>query len=138
MESTFKEKFDKYELLVTPLLLILLLILVIVYIPQIAPVKNFVQIFLVPLLLGILTGVIITYLLDKYWKQVNAKNIQQFLTLPTLVLILLSALATLVVTYNIDLSFMLIGFGLGNMVSLISLTSIVVYVRTYTTKKLCN
>ena len=132
MESSFKEKFDKYELLVTPLLLFIVLVLSILYIPQVAPVENFMQIFLLPLLIGTLTGLLILYLLDKYWKKVDSKNIQGFLTLPSLVLILVSAVATLVVTYDPNISFVLIGFGLGNMVSLISVTSILVYIRTYT------
>lgn len=136
MESSFKEKFDKYELLVTPLLLLVVLVLVIIYMPQLAPVENLNQIFLIPLLVGIVSGVIVTYVLDRYWKKVNNKNIQQFLTLPSLVLILLSAVATLLVTYDINLSFLLIGIGLGNMITLISVTSIVVYIRTYTTKKI--
>ena len=135
MESSFKEKFDKYELLVTPLLLFIVLVLSILYIPQVAPVENFMQIFLLPLLIGTLTGLLILYLLDKYWKKVDSKNIQGFLTLPSLVLILVSAVATLVVTYDPNISFVLIGFGLGNMVSLISVTSILVYIRTYTNIK---
>jgi len=136
MEPTFKEQFDKYELLVTPFLLILVLVLTIVFLPQIAPVENFTLIFLLPLLVGIVSGIVIMVGLDKYWKKVDSKNIQKFLTLPTLVLILISALATLMVTYDLNISFLLIGFGLGNMISLISVTSVVVYIRTYTTKKI--
>ena len=136
MESSLKEKFDKYELLITPLLLVLILLLTIIFIPQIAPIDNLFQIFLIPLLIGILSGLLFTYLLDKYWKKVDNKNISKFLTLPTLVLILISSLATLIVSYDVNISFLLIGFGLGNMISLISVTSVVVYIRTYTTKKI--
>ena len=79
MESSLKEKFDKYELLITPVLLILILLLVIIFIPQIAPIDNFFQIFLIPLIIGILSGLFFTYLLDKYWKKVDSKNISKFL-----------------------------------------------------------
>lgn len=134
MKSTLKQNFDKYELLVTPLLLVLLLIIIVIYIPQLVIINNIDQVFLFPLVLGIFSGIIINILMDKYWKKVSQENISSFLTLPTLLLILLSAIASLIATYDVYISFLLLGFGLGNMFSIISLTSIVVYYRTYLIK----
>lgn len=134
MKSTLKQNFDKYELLVTPVLLILLLILIIIYIPQLVIIENLNQVFLLPLALGIVSGIIINVLMDKYWKKVSQENISSFLTMPALLLILLSAIASVIATYDVYASFLLLGFGLGNMSSIISLTSLIVYFRTYFNK----
>ena len=131
MKSTFKENFDKYELLLTPFFLLLVFLIIIIYMPQLVPVNNFDQLFLFPMLIGCCSGIIVMYILDNYWKQVSFTNISDFLKTPTLILILLSSIATLTVTVNVFLSLSIIGFGLGNMLTLISLTSIVVYYRTF-------
>ena len=137
MKSSFKENFDKYELLLTPFFLIVVLLIVIIYMPQLVPIDNFNELFAVPLVLGCLSGAIIGHLLDTYWKKASFTNIGDFLKLPTLVLILLSSFATLLVTYDVILSFVIIGFGLGNMFTLISITSLVVFYRTfYKTKEI--
>ena len=135
MKSSLKENFDKYELLVTPLLMILVLISIIILMPQLVAVESFYQIFVFPLCLGMITGIVFAYVLDRYWKRVTAKNVGDFLKMPTLVLILISAIATLIATYNIDVYFVIIGFGLGNMFTFITLTSLTVYYRTYLQKK---
>ena len=134
MKSSLKESFDKYELIFTPLVMVLVLLMIIMFMPQLVVLENFDQIFTYPLVLGMITGVLFAYLLDRYWKQVSAKNIGDFLKWPTLILILLSALATLVATYNIDEYFVVIGFGLGNMFTFITLASLTVYYRTYLKK----
>lgn len=131
MKPTFKESFDKYELLLTPLFLILIFILIITFMPQIVPLENFDQIFLFPLIIGFIFGILVSYLLDTFWKKVSFSNISDFLKIPTIVLIILSSLATLIVTYDVFMTLAIIGFGLGSMVSIISLTSLVVYYRTY-------
>jgi hypothetical protein len=138
MKSTFKEKFDKYELLITPLLLILVLLLIIYFMPQIVVIENFSIIFVLPFLVGMIFGLILYYLLDKYWKKVSFSNVSEFLKMPTLLLILLSAIATLFVTYDYNISFFLIGIGLGTMFTLISTTSLIVYFRTYMIKETDN
>ena len=134
MKSSLKESFDKYELIFTPLVMVLVLLMIIMFMPQLVVLENFDQIFTYPLVLGMITGVLFAYLLDRYWNQVSAKNIGDFLKWPTLILILLSALATLVATYNIDEYFVVIGFGLGNMFTFITLASLTVYYRTYLKK----
>lgn len=131
MKSTFKENFDKYELLLTPFFLLLVFLIIIIYMPQLVPVNNFDQLFLFPMLIGCCSGIIVMYILDKYWKKVSFNNISDFLKTPTLVLIILSSISTLIVTINVFFSLSIIGFGLGNMLSLISITSIIVYYRTF-------
>lgn len=135
MKSAFKETFDKYELIFTPLLMILVLMTIILFMPQLVVVENFDLIFTLPLVIGMLTGILFAYLLDRFWKQVSAQNIGDFLKMPTLILILLSALATLIASYNITVYFVVIGFGLGNMFTFISIASLTVYYRTYLRKK---
>ena len=134
MKSTFKEAFDKYELLFTPFLMLVVLLAILIFMPQLVVLENFDQIFILPLVIGMLTGFIFAYLLDKYWKQVSAQNITEFLKLPTLVLILISAIGTLFATTDINLYFVIIGFGLGNMFTFITVTSFTVYYRTYLKK----
>ena len=83
MKSTFKENFDKYELLLTPLFLIIIFVIIIIFMPQLIPIQNFDRVFLIPLVTGFIFGLIFTYFLDKYWKKVSFTNISEFLKIPT-------------------------------------------------------
>lgn len=129
--STFKEKFDKYELIFTPFIMMLVLISTLIILPQLILIDNFGLIFEIPLIIGIITGIFVAYLLDKIWKKVSASNISDFLKMPTLVLLLIAAVGTLMASYNIVIYFSIIGFGLGNMFSFITISSLTVYYRTY-------
>lgn len=133
--KTFKEKFDEYELLFTPLLLFISILMIYFFIPQFIFIENYITIFIFPSLLGNVLGAFITYILDKYWKRVNQKSIAEFIRLPTLILILFASLSTFFVQSNPMLSFSFLGIGLGALLSLITTTSLVTYYRSFYSRK---
>ena len=130
-----KQKFDEYELLFTPILLIISILLIYYFIPQILYIENYIELFIVPTILGIILGVVFSYFLDKYWKRIDVDTISSFIRLPTLILILFSALSTLLITTDPFLAFSCLGVGLGALLSVICFTSLVTYYRSYNKKK---
>ncbi|MHA2364522.1 MAG: hypothetical protein ACXAC7_11240 [Candidatus Hodarchaeales archaeon] len=127
-----KEKFDKYELIITPLLL--LIIEIILYLSGI--IENFLgdrffDLFLVPSLIGNILGILITFLLDKFWQGIEQSKMMDFLRLPSFVLIFMALIASLMINYNIDLSMMIIGIGLGSMIAIIAISSLIAFYREY-------
>ena len=131
MSKRFKEKFDEYELIFTPILLIFSILVIYFYLPQVLYLDNYLEIFLIPSTLGNVFGIILTFLLDKYWKKVDNKSITNFIRLPTLILILFASVSVLLVQYDAYLAFSLLGIGLGSLLSLICITSILTYYRSY-------
>ena len=131
MDSSFKKKFDEYELLFTPVLLIISVILIYTFIPQFIYLENYFIIFIIPSFLGNFLGVILTFVLDKYWKKVSSDSIADFIRLPTLILILFASLNVLLMQYDAYLSFTLLGVGIGALSSLVCATSLLTYYRSY-------
>ena len=129
--ETFKDKFEKYELIFTPVILIILVVMIYYWLPVLVPISNYNEIFFLPSILGIIFGIVFTFLLDKYWKHIEKETTMDFLRLPTLVLILVASLSTLLVTYDPTLSFSILGFGLGALMSLICVTSFLTFYRSY-------
>lgn len=131
MVSTLKEKFEQYELLFTPLLLILIIGLIYYMIPQVSIIPNYFDYFLLPSLLGNITGIMATFLLDHYWKVISMETISDFIRMPTLILILFSSISTLLIIDYPYVSFSMLGFGLGAMFTVVCVTSLLCYYRSY-------
>ena len=131
MELSFKEKFEKYELLMTPFFLMIILLIFYVYIPQIFPINNFNELFVVPSIIGNIIGLIITFLLDNKWRKVNLNTILDFLRVPTLILVLLACIATLLISTDPYTSFTILGLGLGAMFTIICYSSLLTYYRAF-------
>ena len=128
---SFKDKFDKYELLFTPALLLLTILVIMWVLPQMIPFDNFWEVFVNPNLIGITLGLYISYMMDEYWKKISMKTISSFIRLPTLGLILLSALATFVIPSDPYLALIIINLGLGALLSVVCFASFVTYYRSY-------
>lgn len=125
-------QFEKYELLVTPLLLVMVVIFIYFGgIIQSIVGESFIELFLLPSLVGNTIGFLITLLLDFYWKKIDPSTIGKFLRLPTLVLILIALLASLLVNIDINISLAVISLGLGSMFSTIIFSSLLAYYREF-------
>ena len=125
-------QFEKYELLVTPLLLVIIVIFIYFGgIIQSIVGESFIELFLLPSLVGNTIGFLITLLLDFYWKKIDPSTIGKFLRVPTLVLILIALLASLLVNIDINISLAVISLGLGSMFSTIIFSSLLAYYREF-------
>ena len=128
---SFKEKFDKYELIFTPVLLIFSILVINWTIPQVVPIDNFFDIFMIPSLVGNIIGLLVSILMDKYWKRINNETISSFIRLPTLILIVIAGIASLLISSNPLLALSFIGLGIGALVAVVCFASFLTYFRSY-------
>jgi len=130
-------QFEKYELLVTPLLLVIIVIFI--YFGgfiEIVLGELFFSLFLLPSLIGNISGILITIIFDiRSSRKIRPENIGGLLRYPTYILVIIAILSFILANTDTNLSLLIVGTGLGGMTSIIATSSIFAYYHGYFIKK---
>ncbi|MFW9928370.1 MAG: hypothetical protein ACFFD1_03175 [Candidatus Thorarchaeota archaeon] len=129
--GTFKERFEKYELVFTPFLFLLALIVLVFFSQNIIGPDKTQEYFIIPFIVGLPLGIIGFILLEKFFRPVNQKNISLFLRIPTYFLILVAIIALFLSNYDVFGSIFILMVGMGTMTALIIIASLITYYREY-------
>ena len=128
----FKVSFEKWELIITPMILIFALIILVLLSESILTNTDFEFFFLYPLFTGLCTGVIVFLLLDHFWLTVVKETTGKFLRLPTYILIILAIIGIILINMGFfSISLIILMIGVGIMFTLIIITSIIAFYRSY-------
>ncbi|OLS22924.1 MAG: hypothetical protein HeimC3_28680 [Candidatus Heimdallarchaeota archaeon LC_3] len=132
--TSFKEKFDKWELLATPIITFVVLILILTFSQGFLGSDESLNLFIFPLIIGLVIGIVGFSMLEKLWIQVNQETMSKFLRLPTFVLGIIAVLAVMLSNFDIisiNESLILLMIGMGIVVGIINIASIITFYRVY-------
>lgn len=139
--TSFKEKFDKWELIATPIIGFIAVLLIFVFSQGFLGSDETISLFILPIIIGIFIGIMGFYLQEKFWIQVNQENMSRFLRLPTFSLGIIAILALMLSNLklvSINDSLILLMIGMGAMVGIINMASIITFYRVYYKKNPSN
>jgi hypothetical protein len=129
--SSLKEKYEKWELVATPIITILAILLIFILSQNFLGLEDSFTFFLFPFIMGFLIGIISFIILDKLWFKVSSKSMSKFLRIPTYALGIVAIMSIILTNYNLLLSLFIIMTGMGAMASIINVASLVTFYREY-------
>jgi hypothetical protein len=129
--SSLKEKYEKWELVATPIITLLATLLIFTLSQNFLGLEDSFTFFLFPFIMGFLIGIIAFTILDKFWLKVSSKSMSKFLRIPTYILGIVAIMSIILTNYDLLLSLFIIMTGMGAMASIINVASLITFYREF-------
>jgi hypothetical protein len=128
---SFKEQFEKWDLIISPTILLVALIFIGYFSRELLAPEDFFALFIVPISIGLVCGVLCFIGLDKFWLKVEKATIHKFLRVPSYLLVTVVIIVLIFFQAAGAPALAMLIVGVGVMAAFICCSSLLVYFRSY-------